>query len=436
MSDELHRVQVMPNNIYVTYFITDIHRVCLCLHYFTGRYICHLLDMPNEVIILICLLVPKDSTFCSLKSTCRRLHHMMNDDVIWRQPCLRIRSGLKSVLVRRVFACAAAQLTTLDVRHCLSVTDAFLRYTAANCPNIAHLDVGHCPLVSDAGLVALGTRVHALCSLCVRGTRFVTSEGLGAVLAAHRSTIAGLDISHCVGLERNAYKLSYLPDLCAGLTSLRFGWDEALPSMVPLWEMRVSQFAACCRRLTRLDVSGSPVRDFCSAASAIAAHCGLLQALDVSSSAVSDAAAAALAERLPHLETLAVAQSPALSPVGLRAIGVGLARLRHLDVSGCLRVTDDAVVDLLRRLPLLRDLLLRACLRVTDAAFSDTPAGCPALAYLDVGGTRVSRALLARLRRPPATLVVAADGCPFPDDVTGVWPAIPRQTLDSGVVGE
>ena len=386
--------------------------------------------LPTEILLRICSHLPKDATIAAFGATCRRLHHVTDDSDIWRGTALRIRDGLKYRIVNRTLNASARHLTTLDVSDCLSVTDEFLRYVALVCPALRRIDVSRCVFVSDDGLDHLASLLVTVTSLRVAGTRLVTSEGIGRILRLHQRSMQRLDISRCLGLERNSYRLSYLPDYCINLTDLRIEWQRDFLNVIPLWEMRIAQFAAFCPNLVRLDVSGSPVRDFREATDAIATHCSRLQRLDMSQSGVSDVGLVKIAVKLTLLEHLDVSRSVEVTDVGLHSVCLGLSALRHLDISHCRRVTDDAVAFVLRTLVALRHFLLRGCFRVTGEAFAQLTSLSPRLCLVDVSGTMVTRELLGSLEhlaRDNAAFRVIADDCPFMvgGKSPGPWPDIP-----------
>ena len=387
--------------------------------------------LPTEILLRICSYLPKDGTFAGFSATCRRMHHVTNDSALWLGTTLRIHDGLRYRIIHRTLNASARSLTTLDVSDCLSVTDEFLRYVALVCPALRDIDIARCVLVSDEGLDHLAATLTTLTRVSVAGTRLVTSEGIGRILRLHQRSMQRLDISRCLGLERNSYRLSYLPDYCVNLTDLRIEWQRDFLNIIPLWEMRIAQFAAFCPNLTRLDVSGSPVRDFREATDAIATHCSRLRRLDMAQSGVSDAGLVKIAVKLTLLEHLDVSHSGEVSDVGIHSLCLGLTTLRHLDISRCRRVTDDAVLFVLRTLVSLRHFLLRGCYRVTGEAFTQLTSLHPGLCLVDVSGTVVTSGPLERLEQlagDNVAFTVITDDCPFVvgGQSLGPWPEIPQ----------
>lgn len=107
-------------------------------------------------------------------------------------------------------------------------------------------------------------------------------------------------------------------------------------------------------KLRRLAIPGCAAMDF-NAADSLAASTlpSRLTQFDVScSTSLDDRALIVLGASCIHLEDLSLASCPQISDVSLTTISMDLAKLKSLDLSWCLQVTDKGIIPLLARCPI------------------------------------------------------------------------------------
>eukprot|EP00899_Mesostigma_viride_P001400 jgi/Mesvir1/11260/Mv01063-RA.1 len=100
---------------------------------------------------------------------------------------------------------------------------------------------------------------------------------------------------------------------------------------------------------------------------------------------LSDISMLTVARRCPSLTHLTVAGCISVSDASVREIASRCAGLRHLDVSWCERVTDAGVLAVAERCAFLEHLDVAMCSYVTDGSISAVARGCPALTWLCAG---------------------------------------------------
>eukprot|EP00300_Choanocystis_sp_HF-7_P009500 c16466_g1_i1.p2 GENE.c16466_g1_i1~~c16466_g1_i1.p2 ORF type:complete len:399 (-),score=90.88 c16466_g1_i1:87-1283(-) len=154
----------------------------------------------------------------------------------------------------------------------------------------------------------------------------------------------------------------------------------------------------------------------------LANHCASLTRLDLTRSSISDNAAASIAQNLPGLTTISLAQVSGISPFAVSMIGercknlerisltqmrVGLSslmtltrhasNLTHLDLAGCRDVGDVALQGFARGCRHLRRVNLRQCINASDKGVSPLVEACLQLEEIHLDGVAITDASLIAL---------------------------------------
>eukprot|EP00899_Mesostigma_viride_P023324 jgi/Mesvir1/4176/Mv17197-RA.1 len=342
--------------------------------------------------------------------------------------CRQLRSlhlhGCKSVGDDALHAVAAncGELQHLDVGCCPSITDAGVSAVAAGCQQLEHLNVSHtkvrnagmsaiathCPRlryldmhrtsVADEGLMAIAQGCPELRALDVSVCRAINTDSIFAV-AQNCPRLETLDYAFC-GREDDPVAMAAILSRCDQLRRLYLG-DAVADGNVQLGP-------ASYRQLRSLRVDSPRLTE--NMAISIASRCSLLVSLCIRlDPAASDAILAAFAARCPLLEELELelkltwcergpshedddddddGSEPIEAGTGVMDAGIGAVsshwpQLRILRVSGCDRVTDGSVAELVRNCPALRTLKLSAS-HAGHCTVLAAGTHCPELHHLDI----------------------------------------------------
>ncbi len=191
---------------------------------------------------------------------------------------------------------------------------------------------------------------------------------------------------------------------CPSLTSLSFS------GCMKIGSAGITALAARCRKLKSLDLTRLPLLDDVALGTLVRANPNLERLVLYADSRLSDEPIARhlapSCRSLRHLDCTGL-NSPGISDDSLEALAAHCARLEHLILSWCTRITDHGACAVARRCP-LSVLSVHGVLGVGEPLLSALEAGCAStLVALDVRGcvgisppaAREPAALVARLPR-------------------------------------
>ena len=262
---------------------------------------------------------------------------------------------LTSNLFSRLYMCA--RLERLTLVGCSAITDQALETVLLACPNLVAIDLTGVVEATDKAITALARTCERLQGINLGGCRAITSEGVFALA------------KHCHLLRR--VKLSYIEAIN----------DEA-----------VSALAQSCPYLLEIDLNGCRyvtdlgVRDLWIHSKYMRemrlAHCSNL----------TDAAfPSSVKEIIPPSGVNPFAQSsqppPIADPEDLPPLVLNRSfdHLRMLDLTSCVRISDDAIEGIVSNCPKIRNLVVAKCSLLTDAAVESICKLGKHLHYLHLG---------------------------------------------------
>jgi F-box and leucine-rich repeat protein 14 len=266
-------------------------------------------------------------------------------------------------------------LERLVLARCHFVTDVAVDHVARMAPQLRHVDVSHCFRISDTGFAALAHLPH-LAELAARESARLSPRGLNT-LARMAPRLQLLDLRMCTEVNHE-HMVDMITVMGAAL--------QLLPPPVP-------PAAAAGAGASASGSQSAPT-------SPVVPIVGVplcLQTLRLGYSyTVSDDTLRTLVECAPHLVELDVANCQLMSTAGLASIAQ-LRRLRRLNVSRCMQVTDAGIAHLAAGCGQLAHLNVAYCEYLTDRVFVHL-AALAALCELDISGCwRLTYAGLAPL---------------------------------------
>ncbi|KAF4133729.1 WW domain-containing protein [Phytophthora infestans] len=268
-------------------------------------------------------------------------------------------------LSRVLQACSTLEL--LDLSFCASVTDNILQTLGENCRKLRQLKLRGCRQISDTGVVALANS--------------------GGVNGLELLDLTRYDLQYKV----NDISLLALAENCLVLQTLILSGCDMVTDVGMDW------LASGCNALTHLDVSGcTAVTDLTMRA--ISESMLQLKQLKLRyCTKVTDQGIRRLSLRCPELLSLDAEGLTLLSDVhstqttgvyrlGIAALVAGCLKLRHLDLSNCVAISDGTLHCVAMSCSELSSLLLSGCYRVTSIGVSEILAHCNKLSSLNVTG--------------------------------------------------
>eukprot|EP01068_Selenidium_serpulae_P004249 Selendium_serpulae@DN3473_c0_g1_i1.p1 len=228
-------------------------------------------------------------------------------------------------------------ITAINLNGCHNVTDAGLLTISRLCPKLARLEVYWNTSISDEGIAAL---CRAECganleTLNLSGCQTLT-DATAKAMALHCKRLRRLDVTRCTGMTD--ISILMFAERLPRLTGLNmYAWHHVkLPQAV-------KQFAALGRlaALTFLDLCGAVCGD--DEISSIARGCPALQHLNLTwVAALADGGVTALAAGCAVLEWLSLHGNNKVTMAGLKALMAApcAATIHSLDVRGCVHLKE------------------------------------------------------------------------------------------------
>ena len=372
-----------------------------------------LLQLPDVIILKILQYLPRDDTIIALLTTCSYLHRFMYHEDLWITSYLTFSGRVPLGCVQGKGLCYP-RLTHLSLYDCPSASDTLIGSITRCNPWINAVDISRCNSITDDGLEHLARNLSSVRHLVMASAFRVTWTGLAVFFEKHAESLSFLDISDASGLLKNRRHSSALLRLHK-LKEFRASWPRRLEynNLYPLQDCDIASVLEKNPCLSEVDISSSSSGD--------------LTFTTLSS------------ERFSSLKKLILAYiSPGTSY--LHKMINNISGLEHLDLTGCVSLTqstiehichvipnlrelnltqssvlyDNLVTWILQRLSRLSWLSLRGCGQVIGACLLAVPEH-PSLCYLDISDTLVDVTLVIEMQKhieKHKCLVVATDGCP------------------------
>jgi len=303
-------------------------------------------------------------------------------------------SGCKGVTadVIKEIAVGCASLLYLNLSHCY-LTDAGLRSLSRSCSNIQFLNLSFCVDFTNKGLqyLASGKGARRLIYLDLSGCHQITGSGfLELGMGCHR--LNALSLEHLPNLKDD-----HLQALMTGCKSLRY---VSILHSTLLTDVAIKSISQS-KRLQVMKLEGNN-RITDSAIRSLVRSCPDLRHLYLAEcQRLTDLSLKALGF-CKNLTVANVADCVRLSDTGLRYIVEGHSgpKLRELNLTNCLRVSDVSVLRIVQRCTTLTYINLSYCEHVTDAGV-ELLGMIPSLISVDISGCFVQDQGISALGNNP-----------------------------------
>lgn len=305
----------------------------------------------------------------SLRKSVREvIHGMPNIESLNLSGCYNINDNALS----HAFFADIPTLTKLDLSVCKQMTDNSLGKIVTHLKNLEYLELGGCSNITNAGLLLVAWGLKNLKSLNLRSCWYISDQGIAYIAGMHKESAEGNLMLEYLGLQD-----------CQKLT------DDSLK--------HISQGLPNLQRINLsfcISISDSGLKYLAKMNSLRELN---LRACDN----ISDIGIGYLAEGGSRVSTLDVSFCVKLSDQALMHLSQGLFNLRALSMSAC-QISDEGVCRLAKTLHELETLNIGQCHRVTDRGLMTIAESLTHLRSIDLYGcTRITPAGIERIMKLP-----------------------------------
>ncbi|XP_065829273.1 F-box and leucine-rich repeat protein 13-like [Oscarella lobularis] len=262
----------------------------------------------------------------------------------------------------------------LNLSECQAVDEDVIRSITSNCGNLLYLNLAYCQ-VTDAMLRTLTKGCPNLQYLSLAYSTTFTSQGLHYFTTSkgcRKLTYA--DVSGCEQITPEGMKC-----IARGCTSLQTLVLNDLPA---LSNESVHALTTHCHNLRHVSfLGGTSITD--DALKYLSLQSRKLQSVRLEGNAsITDLSLKTMGRACPELNYVSIVDCPKLTDHALKALG-GCRNIRVLNVADCLRLTDSGVRHVIEGSsgPKLREVNLTNCLRVSDVTLLRLAQRCHRLTY-------------------------------------------------------
>lgn len=313
--------------------------------------------IPPEVLLLIFSNISHKPDLVPLLLVCRRWANLIVE-LIWFRPSLMDKGALDGI--SKVMK-MNRQETHWDYRLFIrrlnlsfiydKVNDNFLNLFSGS-TNLERLTLVNCSKLTHEPIVDILQGCEKLQSIDMTGVRDITDE-IFAALADNCPRLQGLYAPGCPKVTNPV--LLKIIDSCRMLKRVKISDCENLS------DDSVLELTMKCKFLIEVDVHNCPN--------------------------ITDFALQRLFNELEQLREFRISHNPNVSDALFRSMAEDtyMERLRIIDFTGCLRITDRTVEKIVQCAPRLRNVVLSKCLNVTDTSLRALATLGKSLHYIHLG---------------------------------------------------
>lgn len=328
-------------------------------------------------------LIDDDLTDLKLASASKGIHTLM------LRRCIKISDrGLSQLLMK------CTQLRHLDLAGCKHLTDATCNLVAEKIPRLQSIDLSGCHQISDRGLCALFRGCKHLEKAMLRNLPRLSNSTVDAARTSivMYNKLHTIDLSGCTNFTDEALMKMLEDDCCGCIRELDLCACTQL-QMGLVGFRRKGSTSTNCRKIGLCQTSLASD----STLKWLAEGCSHLQSLDLSHCRFQDSALSYLFRGCKHLRELNVAGCVDLSDAAWEPLLVSSCsststhaadkfgtRLTSLVLTGCSKITDNAVISIASACPLLQRIDLAGVPLVTCEGMASLAKSCPYLNSIDI----------------------------------------------------
>ncbi|OLL25488.1 SCF E3 ubiquitin ligase complex F-box protein grrA [Neolecta irregularis DAH-3] len=310
--------------------------------------------LPSEILLSIFKFCtsPADLRACLLvcKTWCR-----CSVDLLWLRPFLYKTESLNRIIETLDSNSTLFPYASMIKRLNLTILAEYLKDThlesLSKCNRLERLTLAGCKQISTGPLCRILLNNQRLLALDITGLESITDDVLHMISESCQE-IQGLNATNCKLLQNGA----------------------------------VSSVALNCGQLRRVKFSGCELLTD-EAVGAVVVHCPQLLEIDLNNcSKITDMSVGSILENLSSLREVRLAFCTLISDTPFYTMQAeSYDQLRILDLTSCVRITDDSIQNIVHAAPKLRNLALAKCSNITDRGIKYITKLGKNLHYLHLG---------------------------------------------------
>eukprot|EP01102_Stenamoeba_stenopodia_P007813 TRINITY_DN2206_c0_g2_i4.p1 TRINITY_DN2206_c0_g2~~TRINITY_DN2206_c0_g2_i4.p1 ORF type:complete len:1488 (+),score=274.93 TRINITY_DN2206_c0_g2_i4:992-5455(+) len=261
-----------------------------------------------------------------------------------------------------IIANKCAYLKRLSLSGCINISNTGLEHIARHCSQLEEIDLEGCCNIEDAGVQAIAKRCHQLKIINLSGCIKLTNATLKD-LSCLCPDIASISLKKCHQITDPAFHL--IGDKLSQLD---------LSECPQISDSAIIEIAnKSCGQLQVLKLAGKNITD--ESMQALASKCRNLKELElVCCESITDATVQFLSQSCHLLTSLSLSNCKNISNAAF--VNNGLANLCHLDLTRCIKLTDEGIKCIVKGSKGLLSLNLTSCEGVTDAGLEYIADSC------------------------------------------------------------
>ncbi|NXJ96602.1 DRC6 protein, partial [Corythaixoides concolor] len=230
------------------------------------------------------------------------------------------------------------------------ITNGTLRVLSSSFSNLQYLSLAHCRKFTDKGLLYLGSRK-----------------------GCHK--LVYLDLSGCIQISVDGFR-----NIASGCSGIQ---DLLINEMPTLTDRCIQVLVEKCRQITSVVFLDSP--HLSDSTFKALAECKLVKVSVEGNNQITDLSFKLMSKCCPYLRHIHMVDCQKITDAGLEMISP-LKHILVLNVADCIRIGDEGVRTFVQGSSgaKLRELNLTNCIQITDASVTEIAQRCPELAYLSL----------------------------------------------------
>uniref|UniRef100_A0A7S1TGZ3 F-box domain-containing protein n=1 Tax=Compsopogon caeruleus TaxID=31354 RepID=A0A7S1TGZ3_9RHOD len=300
--------------------------------------------LPDDLIVMVFAHLRNTPDLWKVSAVCRRWKKLAWYPVLWREVSFEDFEFVNDAVIARIISNTDGMpgLRKISLARCHQVTEISVRAIprAAGASTLEEIDLSWCAGATDQSVAEL-SRCSRLKVLRVAHNRAVSRRSIRDVVCQCPS-LEVIDLFSCRSNRLESHLLESLSIYCSELRELNVANGRNIQ------ENSVIGVVTSCVKLERLDLSWCRHISY-KTASVIASTLVNLTHLSLSETKVDDFAVFLIAWKCRNLVSLQLARCRSVSDDGLEHIAKHLSKtISYLNLGSCHRVSDDAVMKLIR----------------------------------------------------------------------------------------
>ena len=369
--------------------------------------------LTSDMLLHIFSYLPTTNDVCRISQVCRKWYDVYLAAELWESITitnsvdLEIDVVINMLLQRLAFKTSHACLCVKQIRldGCYRLTDNGIKMISRRCPELRSLEIASCFHVTTAGLYDVLTNCPNLAYLNAAKCEGITDFSLLSetqLMLLKNSTFGNIkyiDLSGCSSLNDDALRL-----LLKCTTRLEYLYLRQCDCISNVGLFTIAEF---CKNLREVSLNDC-VNITDGGVENLIENCNNIQYLSIAKCPISNSALTSIATFAAQIRHLNLYECDYITDTGIMKIASSCPRMRSIDLSNCLSITD-ASLYVLSRCSKMRRVNLKACRKVTDAGVRKLATHCTNLRHLDLRQCTISTETFLYVKRHCALCEIVSD---------------------------